>query len=199
VITAAGVIVTKGLRPIFKFGARAEVMLPLMQEMTIKFRDVPAIFDIVVEIVGQFRTDSGSSLRDVVNRLEDSAKVSAEAIEKLDRAATDNRVAAEVLKVNVEAVRQLAAQDRAFSAQDRTQLVKLLTDLTVLTVKVDTSMQAIEHIKTQASGVAVDLAVAQLAVDGVAADLAKSHQRADEAPAGDAGAAADAASRNEKS
>ena len=39
---------------------------------------------VLQEIVKQFRTDSGSSLRDVVNRLEESAKVAAAALARLD-------------------------------------------------------------------------------------------------------------------
>lgn len=53
----------------------------------------------------------------------------------------------------------------------------------------------LDRIEAAARLVAVDLAVAQTAVDGVASDLADSHDRADEVDGPD-GAAADAASRS---
>lgn len=116
VVTAAGVLWTRVLHPIIRFANHAEQMFPLLQELTMAFRNTPNAFKVLDQIVAQFRTDSGSSLRDVVNRLED--------------AANENRAAAERLKIGVETVKQLAEQDR-------THLQQLIILLDRLNVKVD--------------------------------------------------------------
>lgn len=168
IVTALGVIWTKVVRPLLRFSHSAEEMIPMLRALTLTFRDTPNAFAVLDEIVAQFRTDSGSSLRDVVNRLEDAARA--------------NHQSGEVLKVGVESAKQLADQDRQ-------QLLRLIVLLDRLTTKVDSA-------GTIAAGVARDLAVAQVAVDGVAEDLAVAHRRADEVPHGaDPGTAADAAAK----
>lgn len=73
-------------------------LLPVAKELAVVFHDAPEAFVTLRDIAREFKADSGTSLRDVINRL--------------DMAAKDNRAAAEVLKINVEAARQLAEQDR---------------------------------------------------------------------------------------
>lgn len=157
-LTACGVIWTKAIRPLVRFIAKAEEMIPLLKELNKVFRDTPNAFKVLDEIVAQFRTDSGSSLRDVVNRLDEAAK--------------QNKAAGELLKIGVEAARQLAEQDRA-------QLQRLIILLDRVTVKVD-------------AGAATGLRN-ERAAGIVAEDLAAAHARADAATSTDAGAAADAA------
>jgi methyl-accepting chemotaxis protein len=103
VVTAAGVLWTKAVRPMARLIAAADEMLPLLRDLTRYLKDSPDAFKILGEIVAEFRTDSGSSLRDVVNRL--------------DRASMENRIAAEVLAEKVEAVKILAREDRAGAAR----------------------------------------------------------------------------------
>lgn len=120
-VTAVGVLWTRVLRPVARGLAHAERMVPLLQELTEQLHDTPNSFAILKEIIAQFRTDSGSSLRDAINRIE--------------AAANDNRVAAQVLSVNLEATKQLAAQDRS-------QIARLLVLLDRVNAKVD--IQAME-------------------------------------------------------
>jgi hypothetical protein len=160
VIVAAGVIRMKVLRPMWRIIRIAERMLPLLNDLTVQLGGTPGAFAVLNEVVGQLRTDSGSSLKDTVNRL--------------DAAAIANTTAAEILKINVEVVRQLATQDRELAREDRQQLARLVALL-------------------EASGAtARRIEVAQT---HVADDLAASHRAADGVGPGPHGAAADAASR----
>lgn len=139
-VGAVGVIWSKVIKPTLKFFATAEEMLPLLKELTAEFKGTPDAFKVLDEIVAQFRTDSGSSLRDVVNRLDDAAK--------------ENRAAAEVLKVGVESQKLLAEQDRK-------ELQRLVTLLDRLTVKVEDGAATSARIEEQAADVADDLAAVQ--------------------------------------
>lgn len=161
-VTALGVLWRKVVRPAFKVAKAADELVPLLRDFTEAFRGTPQVFLILDEIASQFRTDGGSSLLDIINKLRDLTHE---------------------LAVAAEAARQLSAQDRITLAR----LGVLLADLDV---KADARAE-------DAETVADRLAVAQAAVDGVAADLAESHARADAADPGDAGSAADAALRTQ--
>lgn len=149
-LIALGVIWTKAIRPAAKLVTAAEEMLPMMKELTASFRGTPHAFDVLDEIVAQFRTDSGSSLRDVVNRLEAGAQ--------------DFRVGAESAK-------QLAEQDRQ-------QLQRLIILLDRLTVRVDAGVATGTRMEVAQGVVASDLAAAHKRADetqgeaGAAADAA---------------------------
>lgn len=122
-VTGAGIIWTKFIRPVSRFIARIEAMCPLLVELTDHLKGSPQSFQILKEVIAQFRTDSGSSLRDVVDRLEKAAKE--------NRAAGDAlKVEAEILRVNVAAVKALAVEDRAAMA-------KLVVAVDLLSAKVD--------------------------------------------------------------
>src|SRR5688500_18463700 len=110
-VAAVGIIWTKMVRPLVRAVSLAERMLPLIADLTKQFEDQPGAFAVLNEIAAQFRTDSGSSLRDQVNLLV--------------TAAHDTKVAAEVLAVGVEAVKQLAAQDRADATRRQRQIEDL--------------------------------------------------------------------------
>lgn len=171
VVVAVGTLWRMVVQPTADLIVLQRQALPLLRSLSKVFGDVPTPFDVLGEIVAEFRTDSGSSLRDVVNRL--------------DVAAAENRSAAEVLKVQVEASRLLAVDDRE-------QLQRLLLILDRVTVKVETNSTARE---AEAERVRANLAVAQAAVDDVAHDLSGAHDRADATTGGVPGEASDAASR----
>jgi hypothetical protein len=159
-VLAIGVLWSKVVRPLARMVSLAEEMLPLLARLTEVFKDNPNAFRVLGEIVSQFGTNSGSSLRDVVNRLETAAQASA--------------AAAEVLKVDVAASKQLAEMDRA----------------TVRRVEV-----FLDHLSRKVEeGAATGMRI-EKAASGVAEDLAAAHKRADEAGEGEAGAAADAAAQ----
>lgn len=172
VLTALGVIWKKAIKPAvlftWTFVTTIQKMLPLMQELTEAFKDTPHAFEVLDEIIAEFRSDSGSTLRDVVNRIEVASEV--------NRVATEKAAAiSDSLKVGVEAAKLLAGLDR-----DKLQDLILLTDR--LGVRVD-------------AGVATGLRNEQRAI-GVADNLAAAQRRADETQSSEAGAAADAAASN---
>src|SRR5687768_13413220 len=73
----------------------AFVVRPLHQAKGVS-KAASANFEMLSEIAAQFRTDSGSSLRDLMNRLDD--------------AAANNRAAAEDMRINVRILKSLADQ-----------------------------------------------------------------------------------------
>jgi hypothetical protein len=162
-VLALGVIWNKILHPVIKFVGLLDVMRPLLQEFVKVFRDRPEAFNILGEIVTAFPAVSGSSLPDVIKRIDQGIETS--------------RIAADVLKVGLEADRKLAQRDRE-------ELRSLLLHVDRVAVKVD-------------EGVATSLRNEEK-VTHVAEDLAASHRRADESPGESSGAAADAAMRNGK-
>lgn len=178
VITALGILWAKVVRPLVKGAATAEMMFPLMQELTVKFRDIPAVFDVLKEIVAQVRTNSGSSLKDTVNKLHTELVALRDTIEKMEVRALS---AAQYLQLGLDVDRKLAERDRE-------QMSRLLREQ-------DRLMDRMTAFEVRATKIAADLTSAQHAVDGVAEDLAKAHERADstnDVP----GTAADAASRS---
>lgn len=163
VLTAASTIWRLFLKPMASLISLQEAALPLLRDIVRVFGNNPNVFDVLSEIAKEFRTDSGSSLRDVVNRLE--------------HAATANTAASQVLRVEVEASRQLAVQDRE-------QLQRLILSLDRITVKIDAGDVVRDRMEA-ATGV-------------VASDLAEAHQRADAiGPGHETGAASDAAARTD--
>lgn len=106
VIGALAVIWTKFLQPLGKLITYMHQMLPLLSTLTAQFKDDPDYLGVLSEIAAQFKADSGSTLRDVVNRLEASATESKDAAKEL-------RIKAGVLEENVAIVKELASKDRA--------------------------------------------------------------------------------------
>jgi len=166
-LTAIATIWKTLIKPMAELIVLQQRAMPLLRDLTQVFATVPKPFDVLSDIISEFRTNGGSSLRDVVNRL--------------DAAAAVNASAAEVLKIQVEASRQLAVQDREAMARLTIMLDRLTINLDRLTVKVaagDVQRTRMED-----------------ATDRVAEDLEEAHKRAD-AVEGHAGEAADAASRS---
>lgn len=135
-LTALGVIYYKGLRPLSKFIAETERSVPVLRSVTDKLND-PTIVDVIVAMAKQFQTDSGSSLRDVVNRLE-AASIEAKAV-------TD------ILRVTMEGSRQLQETDRV-------QIARLVVLLDRLQLQAEANTTKIDVAAGLAAGVAKDLA-----------------------------------------
>lgn len=171
VVLALGSIWRLVIQPMAELIVLQKQALPILRDLVKTLGDVPTPFNVLEEIIAEFRTDSGSSLRDVVNRLESTANVS--------------RLAVEGLQVAAEAGRLL-------SVQDRQEFLRMMVGLDRLAIRVDA-----EAGKTvaEAARVRANLIVTQDAVDHVAADLSNSHERAD-ATHGAPGEAGDAASRS---
>jgi hypothetical protein len=120
-----------------------------MRELTDVFKDTPKAFSVLHDIQKQFRTDSGSSLRDVVNDLQKSAD--------------EQKVSAGVLKIGVETSRVLAEQDRV-------QLQRLIGLLQGLSISVEQGTAVGLRSEAAAKGVAEDLANAHNRADLVDSD-----------------------------
>jgi hypothetical protein len=218
VVTAIGLLIKKVIIPGYKGVGALEDALPVFREFTATFKGKTDVFKVIEEIAQQFRTDSGSSLRDAVDQLgryaernrlsaEKAAEVANQAAAVAEQAAEDNRRSNEQLMIRFEAQRQLdeqrsEQQERLVLKVDRAAVkldqmmhdrAQVATDLTAREKKVDAA----------SGGVASDLTERQRLIDeassGVASDLAASRQRADDTPAGEtAGTAADAASQTPK-
>lgn len=171
VVTALGVLWKKAIRPAANFIAEFVIaereMLPLVKELTAVFRDSPDAFKVLKAIAGQFKADSGSSLKDQINRLESAAG-------RQELAAQKAEANAEHLKVGVASQKELAEDDRQ-------QLRKLLIELGINAQAMTSLSAAVENIKKDARSVADDLAAA--------------HKRADDVSDQPHGAAADAAAQ----
>jgi len=118
-LTALGVIWLRAIRPMVRFIYEAERAIPILRSVSDKMSD-PDIVEVIIDMARQFQTDSGSSLRDVVNRLE--------------QAAIEARESIDLLRISIESNRQL-------SAEDRIQIAKLLILIEGLQTKADDAAQ----------------------------------------------------------
>lgn len=111
-IGALAVIWTKFVHPLSKLIVFLSQILPMLQDFLEKDKKDPDYQEVLFEIAKQFKTDSGSSLRDVINRLEQASI-------KMLSEAEDLRVKAGVIKEEVAVVKELAKTDRAEMSKDR--------------------------------------------------------------------------------
>lgn len=135
-IVACAAIWTKFLKPIFKLIAYMHELLPLISELLKRYRENPNYIDVLTEIADQFKTDSGSTLRDVVNRLEVAAN-------KAESSAKELRIKASVLEEKVAVGKELATSDRVDAAHKLVLLDGLIVrvDELVARIKVDEGPQ----------------------------------------------------------
>lgn len=162
VTTAIGVLFKLVFLPGYRAVGVIEEAVPVLRDLTATFKGNEHVFRILDEMASQFGTSSGSStLREVVDQLEASAV----------KAVADS----ELLKVGVEAQKQLAERDR--QAAER------------LTLMVDRLSVRVDRLITVTEGIGGEQA-------HVAEDLAAARQRADDTQSDEAGEAADAASQS---
>jgi len=74
-IVASGIIWTKLVRPIAMLITLHNRLLPLLIQMVKQFEDTPGVFSTLNEIAEQFRPNKGTSLHDVIGRIEASLKL----------------------------------------------------------------------------------------------------------------------------
>lgn len=111
-IGALAVIWTKFVKPLSKLIVFLTEILPMLQDFLEKDKRDPDYQEVLFEIAKQFKTDSGSSLRDVINRLEQASI-------KMLSEGEDLRIKAGVIKEEVAVVKELAKTDRAEFSKDR--------------------------------------------------------------------------------
>ena len=90
-LTAVGVIWRTALKPGAKLIASTEQMLPVLTALTKELQATPGAFSVLREIVVEFRNNGGSTLRDVVDRLEDAGERNHADNETLRQELTDLR------------------------------------------------------------------------------------------------------------
>jgi hypothetical protein len=80
-VIGAGTVIWRGvIRPAAEFITMTSDLKPLMEELLAAFREAPPnTFKVLADIASQFRTDSGTSLRDVIDRIEEASIRAAEA------------------------------------------------------------------------------------------------------------------------
>lgn len=161
-VVAIGIIWKKLVRPILDLIKLLDEGLPLFRSMAKHFKDSPNAFAQLDSILKEFGTDSGTTLRDVVDRLEKTAK--------------DNSIAAEVLKRNLEIERRLTERRDS-------KIAELIESLDIVKAKQRENIGAVDRIEAGGKQVAQKLAQAQ--------------DRAASVEGGEAGAAADAAAKPE--
>jgi hypothetical protein len=112
-VVAAGVLWTKVVSPLAELLVLHRRVEPSLKKIADQFGGGKEdLFSVLSDIGDQFKTDSGSSLRDEVNKLSAASSHMLISVAALVLAAHENKVAAEVLKVGVEAVKELAVLDR---------------------------------------------------------------------------------------
>ncbi len=173
VVTALGVLWTKALKPAALTISEAAETVPLLRRLVDLFGSDPSLFDVIHAFAAQFRNNNGSSMRDVVDRLEKHA-VNAEARASklehdLELATSTAKATADVLRVNVEAAKQLAAHDRI-----------RISELLVLLGRVSATGDA-----------------NKISVQAISDDLQAGHERAESHEEHEPGSAADAFSKRE--
>jgi hypothetical protein len=135
-IMASVTLWSKVLRPAAVLIATLQTTIPLLSELneamkvTRALRETPDSYTILKEIVAQFRTNDGSSLRDAIDGLVDGAAKSVTASE-------ENKASAIVLAAHVSAVKRLAEEDRAEAARLRVAVDLLVVKVDALTKIVD--------------------------------------------------------------
>jgi len=86
-VAALGVLWSKVVHPAFRLAQTADDLVPLLRDLTVAFGNTPpGVFMVLEEIASEFRTDSGSTLRDAVNKLNDTVdalQLGAHALERL--------------------------------------------------------------------------------------------------------------------
>lgn len=172
-VVAFGVILHKGIRPTAKAITSVERSLPVVKELTDAFHDVEQWAPVLKAMAAQFNTNGGSSLRDVVDRIES-------AIESLEAMQRTNAI-------NTQSLSEL-------QAQDRTQIAAVVAVVNQILAKAGLaeleSAQLALNLKDHHASESADRAA-------IASDLADAHDRAEATDSTEAGAAADAAMRRD--
>lgn len=112
VAIAIAAIWTKVVRPLSKLIVFLDQILPMLADLLARSKKDPEYLSVLSEIAAQFKTDSGSTLRDVINRLEQASL-------KVQSDAEELRIKAGVIKEEVAVVKELAKTDRAEASKDR--------------------------------------------------------------------------------
>lgn len=147
-IAALTVIWKQLLHPLAKLISYLQEALPLVRELTTQFKDTPNSFSVLEEIAAQFKTDSGSTLRDIINAIQKSIESLKTSAEESREAARELRIKAGVLDENLQVVKRLAATDRE-NADHRLKLSEeLLSQLKSMAIEKGVEISTITTLPT---------------------------------------------------
>lgn len=147
IITVGSVAWAKVIRPMSQFITMSVKAMPLIVEFTETFEKTPYLLKVLQSIAGEFKPDSGTSLRDVINRIEDMTMAA--------------KSAADELKVGVETQKQMN------EGRDR-KMERLLVLLDRLTIRVETNTQTGQRVEQAQRMVKQDLESAKQQAEAVA-------------------------------
>lgn len=108
--TAFGTIWRLLIKPLADLISTMHELTPLLKNMAGAFARTPNPFDVLEEIISEFRTDSGSSLRDAIDKLTEQVAL-AKKVGLADRLASDTQAADQA--ITSETARKLSIDDRA--------------------------------------------------------------------------------------
>jgi len=179
-VTALSVLIRQVIKPGAKAITLIEELIPPAKVIAKEFSDNPEALSVVYDMSQQFKSDSGSTLKDAMNRQELMLETAAKTLDALGKTVALLTEGAERLRVAEEVRRQM-------DERDREQMQKLFLTVDRLGIKLEGDRR---HL-------AEDLAVSKTVIEGVASDLAASHAEADKLmhASSQAGEAADAAAR----
>lgn len=155
-VTAAATLWTRLLRPGYLVMAGVEESLPVLREFVRVFRDSPNAFEVLDQMAAQFRTDGGSSLADVVNRLERAAVDNAKAVILTDThgavAVAELRAANQQIHHQMNTLLVASETDRVLADRDRHDLKTLLLMIDRLSIRVGAGVAVIDDIVPRPEG-----------------------------------------------
>lgn len=122
VVAASGVIWRQFLKPLSSAIHTGNELIPIAKELAEQLKDTPDAFAVLKDIIEEFRSDGGSSLKDIVIELKSTGERNTAAIQKLIE---QGESAAQIIKTGQEASRILAAEDRVQIANLLSALGKL--------------------------------------------------------------------------
>lgn len=126
IMGAVGVLWRTVLRPIQRLVSLGTALLPLMTDLVDVMADTRTPWSVLNEIIAEFRTDSGSSLRDAVDRIEHATHTAATAAKTAQTAVEQNQQQMAGLAIQVDGIagkqQQIIAEMTKKAADPRTNL-----------------------------------------------------------------------------
>lgn len=120
-IIALGVIAA-AFKRVRNFLRKFDRMTLLLEDMTTHLSDAPNAFKILGDIVSQFGSESGTTLKDQMTSVTAS-------IANLTEVARSNKVAGIVLENQIEALKEIAQIERHAATAERARMMQLLQQL----------------------------------------------------------------------
>jgi hypothetical protein len=187
--TALGVLFKKVILPSAQLIVETKRMLPFLQHLPI-LEDLKKVLPILVDIAAQFRTDSGSTLKDDINVLRQYAEENRDAAAaSMTAAAESMTAAAEYARVNRALITEMQIAMAATEMRQKEAAQQLREDRDMMR----DAVKALVRVEASGERVEASGARTEAADEVVASDLAAREKRADDMSGQAPGVASDAA------